>query len=138
MRLTHLRIRYGRTVPGTQSVVFAAAWTALSPAVATPVWRPPCDVLESAEAWTVRAEIAGLADDELEIAVYEDSLVIQGRRPWPGAVADTRVLLAEVRYGPFRFELPLPGEVARGAVRASYERGLLTVVLPKESRRMTP
>jgi HSP20 family protein len=138
MRLTHLRIRYGRSTGTLRAAVFSTAWTAIPPAVAAPVWRPPCDVLESPSAWTVRAEIGGLADDDLEIALYEDSLVIEGTRPWPGAVADARVLLAELRYGPFRFELELPGEVLRSAVQASYDRGLLTVVLPKAPRRLAP
>ncbi len=138
MRLTHLRIRYGRATGTLRSTVFSAAFATLSPTVAAPVWRPPCDVLESAAAWTVRAEIAGLADDEIEIALYEDSVVIEGTRPWRGAVPGERVHLAELRYGPFRFELELPGEVDRSAVRASYDRGLLTVVLPKVPRRLAP
>jgi HSP20 family protein len=138
MRLTHLRIRYGRATGTLRSSAFSATWATLPPAVAAPVWRPACDVLESAAAWIVRAELAGLAEDDIELALYEDSIVIQGTRPWPGAVPGERVHLAELRYGPFRFELELPGEVDRDAVRARYDRGLLTVVLPKTPRRLAP
>jgi HSP20 family protein len=140
MRFTHLRIRYGRAVGTLGASTFSAAWSALSTAVpvAAPLWRPPCDVLESADAWTLRAELAGLAEEELEIALYEDSVVIQGTRPWPGVVPGERVHLAELRYGPFRVELALPDEVDRDAVRAGYDRGLLTVLLPKLPRRLSP
>jgi HSP20 family protein len=106
--------------------------------MAAPEWRPPCDVAESAEEWRVTAELGGLDEDDLEILLYEDSVVIQGVRPWRGAVEGVRVHLAEVRYGPFRFALDLPPAVDRAAVRASYDRGMLSVVLPKAGERGAP
>jgi HSP20 family protein len=106
--------------------------------MAAPEWRPPCDVAESAEEWHVTAELGGLDEDDLEILLYEDSVVIQGVRPWRGAVEGVRVHLAEVRYGPFRFALDLPPAVDRAAVRASYDRGMLSVVLPKAGERGAP
>ncbi len=132
MRLTHLRIRYERPAGVESPAVLAAAWAAaLAPRVASPEWRPPCDVTESAGAWTVQAELGGLAEDGLEILLYEDSLVVQGVRPWRGARDAVRVHLAEIRYGAFRFVLDLPADVDRAAARASYDRGILTVVLPR-------
>ncbi len=132
MRLTHLRIRY-RTASGAAGPAsFAAAWvTALGVPLAPPEWQPPCDVRETADAWTLQAEIGGLRDDELEILVYEDSVVVQGVRPWRAGAPDVRVHLAELRYGPFRFALDLPARTDPAAVRASYDRGILAVVLPK-------
>lgn len=136
MRLAHLRLRYGR-VGALRSAVLSAAWTTFAPAPVPPVWRPPCDVVEGAGAWTVRLEIGGVDEDALEIALYEDSVVVEGTRPWPGTDAGDRVHLAELRYGPFRFELDLPPDVDRDAVRGTYEGGLLTLVLPK-TRRAAP
>lgn len=116
--------------------MLSTSWAALSPAVSPTTWRPPCDVVESATAWTVRLEISGVAEEAIEIALYEDSLVVEGSRPWPGVSAGDRIHLAELRYGPFRFELELPPDVDPAAVRASYERGLLTVVLPRARRQL--
>ncbi len=119
--------------PGT---TFAAAWSSvLASQIATPEWRPPCDVVESADEWRVTAELGGLDEDDVEILLYEDSLVVQGVRPWRGALAGVRVHLAEVRYGAFRFALDLPPGAQGGAFRASYERGMLTLVLPKSGVR---
>jgi HSP20 family protein len=132
MRLMHLRVRYERRRDVEPAAALVAAWAvAASARVAAPEWRPPCDVTESESTWTVHAEIGGLSDDDLEILLYEDSLVVQGIRPWQGAGQATRVHLAELRYGPFRLTLDLPAAVDRDAVQARYERGIVTVVLPK-------
>ncbi len=128
MRLTHLRIRYGLP-PGAP--LFSTSWALLAPAVATARWRPPCDVVEGVDARTVRLELGGVPEEDLEVAVYEDSLVVEGARPWPGVEPGARVHLAELRYGAFRVELPLPGGVDPAAVRGTLDRGLLTLVLPR-------
>lgn len=132
MRLTHLRVRYGRTGGALRSAVLSTTWAVISPA---PAWRPPCDVVEGAAGWTVRLEIGGVSEEGVEVSLYEDSLVVEGTRPWPGVVAGDRVHLAEVRYGPFRLALELPGGIERDGARASWDRGLLTIVLPKAGAR---
>jgi HSP20 family protein len=132
MRLMHLRVRYARRPDVDPAAALAAAWAvAASARVAAPEWRPPCDITETSAAWTVHAEIGGLADEDLEVLLYEDSLVVQGVRPWRGAGQAARVHLAELRYGPFRFTLDLPADVEREGAQARYERGIVTVVLPK-------
>lgn len=135
MRVVHFRVR--RRGSGEPSgTALAAAWSSvLASTIAAPEWRPPCDVVESAEEWRVTAELGGLAEDDVEILLYEDSLVVQGVRPWRGALAGVRVHLAEVRYGAFRFALDLPTDAERASVRASYERGMLIIVLPKSGAR---
>lgn len=135
MRFAHVRVRYGRPAAVDPAAALAAAWaSALSARPSAAEWRPPCDVTEGASGWTVRIEIGGLADDDLEILVYEDSLVVQGERPWPGAGEAERVHLAELRYGRFRVAVELPPAVDRDAVEARYDRGILTVALPRALR----
>jgi HSP20 family protein len=133
MRLTHLRLRYRGAGPAGPEL--SATWlTALVAPLAPPEWRPPSDVTETAEAWTVRAELGGLDDDDFEVQLYEDSLVVQGERRWRGCPPDVRVHAAELRYGPFRLALDLPASVDRLAAHATYDRGILAVVLPKRPR----
>ncbi len=135
MRVVQLRVR--RRGPGESAgTAVAAAWSSvLASQIATPEWRPPCDVVESAHEWRATAELGGLDEDDVEILLYQDALVVQGVRPWRGALAGVRVHLAEVRYGAFRFALDLPPDAEPAAFRASYERGMLTIVLPKSGAR---
>lgn len=111
----------------------ADLWPRL-PSVARPEWRPPCDVLESRSEWIVKSELAGLGPDDFEVVLYEDGLVIEGRRPWHCSAegpADVRVHAAEIRHGPFRLAVLLPGPMDRNRAAISYDRGILEVRLPK-------
>ncbi len=129
MRLTHLRVRYGRV--GARSALLSTSWVTVPVPLSAPAWRPPADVLQGPDSWTVRLEIAGVREEEVRIALYEDSLVVEGTRPWPGLGPEDRVEVAELRYGRFRFELDLPPNLDRSRARATYDRGLLTLDLPR-------
>ncbi len=124
-------IRYARFAEAAMET-FADPWLRL-PSIARPEWQPPCDVLETGSEWIVKAEIAGLEEDQFDVLLYEDGLVLEGRRPWgaPAAGADVRVHAAEIRHGPFRLALRLPGAIDREGANVSYERGMLVVRLPK-------
>ncbi len=127
----HVRIRYTRFAePAVET--FADPWLRL-PSVARPEWRPACDVLETGSEWVVKAELAGLEEDAFEVLLYEDGLVVEGRRPWGAAPsgADVRVHAAEIRHGAFRLALRLPGTVERDDASVTYDRGMLVVRLPK-------
>jgi HSP20 family protein len=88
------------------------------------------DVYEGESAVTILVELAGVNEEELEVLLFEDALVIDGRRNLP--VAEEVVYhAAGIRQGPFRVEVPLPTAVNADKVDASYERGLLRVRVPK-------
>lgn len=98
--------------------------------LAHPHWHPDIDVYEGETAVTVLVELAGVNEEELEVLLFEDALVIDGRRNLP--VAEEVVYhAAGIRQGPFRVEVPLPTAVNADKVDASYERGLLRVRVPK-------
>jgi HSP20 family protein len=133
MRFRRLSIRYRELAPGAALRLLGDPWILplLPIPMARPEWRPPVDYCETGGELSVKIEIAGMTEDQFEILVYQDVLVIQGERPWRSSGAEARFHLAEIRYGPFRFELPIPGGVDRERVTARYEQGVLTVHLPK-------
>jgi HSP20 family molecular chaperone IbpA len=102
--------------------------------IARPEWRPPVDYSETTDEVAIKIEVAGLAEDDFEILLYEDVIVIGGERRWRSS-GEARFHLAEIRYGPFRLELPIPTSVNRERVTARYERGFLVIQLPKLSRK---
>lgn len=98
-----------------------------------PHWRPDADMYETATAVEVLVDLAGIADDDVEVQLFEDAVVVEGHRKLPSA--DTALYhAASIRQGPFRLELPLPAPVDPEAVDARHERGLLRITLPKRPR----
>jgi HSP20 family molecular chaperone IbpA len=95
-------------------------------------WRPLADIQESAEMMTVKIELAGMKEEDIEVTLYADALVVSGERH-DEHKHDTGVYYheAQIRYGPFRVEVFIPSPVDREAVMARYENGFLWVDLPK-------
>jgi HSP20 family molecular chaperone IbpA len=95
-------------------------------------WRPLADIIESAEKITVKVELAGMEEEEIEVTLYEDALVISGERHEDSGGRETLCYHeAQIRYGPFRVEAFIPVPINREAVTAHYENGFLRVELPK-------
>ena len=68
----------------------------------------------------------------MRISATPRELVVAGERPRPAASGRYQQL--EIDYGPFQRRIPLAEEVDPEGVTASYERGLLTIVLPLARR----
>lgn len=94
-------------------------------------WVPPTDVYETEEAVVVQLEIPGVSEDELEISVFERSLVISGRRLDPLLEKKTAYHRMEIQYGDFETEVYLPAALAQDEVKAEYHDGFLTIRFPK-------
>jgi HSP20 family protein len=87
---------------------------------------PPLNISEDGENVTVRAEIPGLAMDELELTLTNKSLVLKGERK----VEQGKYFRQERPTGlPAHRQLERPG--GREKVKATLVSGVLTVVLPK-------
>jgi HSP20 family protein len=95
-------------------------------------WRPLADILESAEVMTIKIELAGMKEEEIEVTLYEDALVISGERHADHESQESLYYHeAQIRYGPFRVEVFIPSPIDRDAVTARYENGMLSVDLSK-------
>ncbi len=95
-------------------------------------WRPPADIHETTDAVVVKLELAGVQEEHLEVTVYENGLVVSGRREDDADLDDCLCYHeAQVHYGPFRAEFRLPVPVEREEAAISYERGFLRIRLRK-------
>ncbi len=93
-------------------------------------WTPDVDLLETAEAFIVVAELPGLSDREFDLQVTSSALTLRGERRAACAPLDAYMQL-ERPSGAFhrRFTFPVPVLVDR--VTAHFEWGVLTVTVPK-------
>ncbi len=94
-------------------------------------FSPAVDVYYTADPprAVVRADLAGIDPNEIELQIRGRELVLAGnRRPEGGEERVYQQL--EVEHGPFRRVVALGVDVDPDAAVASYEDGMLTVELP--------
>lgn len=94
-------------------------------------WTPPIDVYETERSYVITAEVPGLTRDQVELAVEESRLVIQGRReprPASGALHFHQV---ERGHGAFRRTFEFAEKIDADHVAADLADGVLTITIPK-------
>jgi HSP20 family molecular chaperone IbpA len=95
-------------------------------------WRPAADIHETTEAIVVKVELAGVREEQVEITIYDNGLIVAGRRDDDVERDDCLCYHeAQVHYGPFRAEFRLPAPVERDGAEVSYHQGFLKLRLPK-------
>ncbi len=95
------------------------------------VWRPPTDVYETREELIIVMELAGMAEDEMEVTLFSDLLVVEGKRKqYPCSEMNACHQLG-IKYGQFRSEINIPVSVNSENVKAEYKNGLLKVTIRK-------
>jgi HSP20 family protein len=98
-----------------------------------PRWRPDADIYETPGTIEMIIDLAGVDDDDFEVQLFDNAIVIEGRRRLASGGEDAVYHAAGIRQGLFRVELPLPSLIDPDQVEARYERGLLHVTLPKSA-----
>jgi len=90
---------------------------------------------ETPEAIIVEVELPGVRHEDVRIEVEGDTLRITGERRTTSERQERNYYRLERSYGHFERQLQLPGSVAREAIRAEFDAGILIITLPKRERR---
>jgi len=112
---------------------------ALAPALATSEFEPTLDVAETDGEWRVKAELPGVAPEDVSISVTGNVLTISGEKKSEAKAEDEKFRRTERRYGKFVRSLEFPAALDGRKVEAKVRNGILVVTLPKaeESRPRT-
>jgi HSP20 family protein len=92
---------------------------------------PPMNISQDDENFYLRAELAGVSADELEISVLQNRVSVAGRREIAREEEGVSYHRKERPEGAFNRSLTLPVAVDSERVEAKYENGILTLTLPK-------
>jgi HSP20 family protein len=94
-------------------------------------WRPDADIYETARTVEIVVDLAGVKETDFEVQLFEDALVVEGRRHLAAPEDTTTFHSVRIRQGPFRLEMPLAAPVDAERVTARYDEGLLRISLAK-------
>jgi HSP20 family protein len=94
-------------------------------------WAPALDISERKDAYLVTVELPGVEADDLDITMEDGLLTIQGERHYAHDSSEQQFHRVERRYGAFRRAITLPAQVQAEQVEASFDNGVLQIVVPK-------
>lgn len=96
---------------------------------------PPLDIVETADGYTVRADLPGVKKDDLSVHVEDNTLIIEAEsRDESVEKEGGKVIKRERCIGKYRRALHINDAVDEGAIRAQYHDGVLTVQLPRATK----
>jgi HSP20 family protein len=95
------------------------------------VSAPVVDVVEKEKEYQVSAELPGLEEKDVEVSVADDMLTIKGEKKEEKEEKAKNYYLSERRYGAFQRSFQLPPGVDSAKIEANFQKGVLTVTLPK-------
>ena len=104
----------------------------------TPPWSrgvidPRFDVAETDDAIEMSAELPGIDEKDVELTLGDGVLTIRGEKKAEKETKEKDYYLSERRYGSFVRSLRLPGSIDEGKIKATFDKGVLKVTLPKRA-----
>ena len=93
------------------------------------------DVYQTSSEFCVQAPIAGIELEDLEVSVENEMLLIKGERKEPVEDSEKNYFYQECYWGPFSRQVILPDDVDISRIKASLNKGILMVKIPRVRKR---
>jgi HSP20 family molecular chaperone IbpA len=94
----------------------------------------PVDVYQTPNEIVIRAFVAGVRADELNVSISRDMVVIEGSREEREQIPESDYFTRELFWGGFTRTILLPQEIDVENSAASSKDGLLSILLPKHDK----
>jgi HSP20 family protein len=107
--------------------------SSLEAARGTDSFIPRLEAQESDDKISLSIELPGLSDSDIDIVVEKDFLTIKGEKKEETETKKKGRYFSERRYGAFERTVRLPSSVEKDKISATFNRGVLTVDVPKSA-----
>jgi len=101
--------------------------------LATSSFAPAVDVYEDEHSITLKIEVPGIDEKDIDVRVENNTLTVQGERKLEKEEKEENYRRIERQYGSFTRTFTLPNTVDTESVAANYEKGVLKVQLAKKA-----
>lgn len=95
------------------------------------------DAYQTEDDIVVKAPIAGVFPEDLEIAITDEVVTIKGERKRVEGINNENYFAQECYYGAFSRSYLLPIAVDSDNAKANIKNGILTITIPKQEKSKT-
>ena len=94
-------------------------------------FTPRVNVTEDEKGVYLSAELPGMDEKDIEVSVTEEAITIKGEKRQENEEKSKNYYRSERSYGSFERVVALPDQVDAEKAEAAFEKGVLTITLPK-------
>jgi HSP20 family protein len=102
-------------------------------ALTTSNFAPPVDVYEDEHGITLKIEVAGIDEKDIDVSIENNTLTVRGQRRFEKDEKEENFQRVERMYGSFTRSFTVPNTVDLEQVTAHYDKGVLKVCLAKRA-----
>jgi HSP20 family protein len=102
-------------------------------ALTTSSFAPAVDVYEDEHNVTLKIEVPGIDEKDIDVRVENNTLTVHGERKIEKEEKEENYRRVERQYGSFTRTFTLPTTVDTENVSATYDKGVLKISLPKKA-----
>jgi HSP20 family protein len=101
--------------------------------LSTSSFAPPVDVYEDEHNITLKIEVPGIDEKDIDVRVENNTLTVHGERKFEKEEKEENFRRVERQYGSFTRSFTLPTTVDAEKVSANYDKGILKISLAKKA-----
>src|SRR5579859_6379297 len=98
-------------------------------ALSTSTFAPPVDVYEDEHNVTLKIEVPGIDEKDIDVRIENNTLTVHGERKFEKEEKEENYRRVERQYGSFTRSFTLPTSVDAEKISADYDKGILKVSL---------
>ena len=121
------------TLQGRMNRLFRDSYSEGQEALTTSSFAPPVDVYEDEHNVTLKIEVPGIDEKDIDVRIENNLLTVHGERKFEKEEKEENFRRVERQYGSFTRSFTLPNTVDAEKVQASYEKGILKIQLAKKA-----
>jgi HSP20 family protein len=99
-----------------------------------PTYYLPLDIKEVEKGYQITTPVPGFTPEEVDVTFSEGVLRISAQRSQQSSQEQGGYLRREIAVGNYQRAIQLPGDVKEDEISATFENGMLTVMVPKAPR----
>jgi len=96
-------------------------------------FAPPVDVYEDEHGITLKIEVPGIDENDIDVRIENNTLTVHGERKFENEEKEENYRRVERQYGSFTRTFTVPNTVDQESVQADYDKGVLKIKLAKKA-----